>query len=141
MINRYIEYLFFNFYNWYLKMGLYRPKISPGPQTVLLFVMGSMGWLIFFYAMYEHVILRQNVKLNNVGRVVVVVMVLIFFFIYNKLFIDNDKYLEIYRKYKDFSESNLKKKRDLFLSFTIIFIPYLFGMTYTILNFLHVIPW
>jgi len=132
-----IEYLFFNIYNWYYQMSLSRPKINPSGQTVFLFSASLGGWCIVFWDFLMQVILHQNYNRRN-AEIITLALVFIFYYIFDRLFIDNSKYLEIYNKFKEYSRLNVKRKRDTALSFLIIFMPYLLIIVYGLLLLLGI---
>jgi hypothetical protein len=134
-----LEYLFFNVYNWYYKMSLYRPKVNPKVQTVFVFALCIGGWCIILFLLLVGVILHRPYNQRNV-MLVGASIIFLFYFIFDRVFIDSYKYLDIYNKYKEYAKTNVKGKRDTAISFLIIFMPYLLGMLYILLSIIGIVP-
>jgi uncharacterized membrane protein len=134
-----VNYLFFNIYNWFYKDGMYNRKIDPNIQTISIFVMGTMGWLGVFSAFYSHFIAHSDFLINNSYKLYIIGVVLFLMIFYNYYFFVNDKYLNIYHQYKIYSKENKNRKRDLVLSFIIIFFPFPLIVIYAVLMHLGII--
>lgn len=127
-----IEYLFFNIYNWYYEMSLYRPQVKAGPLTILMLSACNIGWIVLLFSVTVQEIMHRQFNTKTLGYIAFGIMIF-FQYVFNRIFIDNFRYLDIYNKYKDYSKSNPHKKRDTFVSFSIIFLPYFLIILYGVL--------
>ncbi len=118
-----VHYLFFNIYNWFYKDGMYNRRIDPSLQTVSVFVIGTGLWLVLIYNLLTKIFKIPNVYNTN-EKLTIGLVVLILMAFYNYYFISGDRYLRIYDQFKDFSMENKNKKRDLIISFSILFFPF-----------------
>lgn len=124
MMSKRIEYLFFNIYNWYYQMSLYRPAIKPGPQTIFLLSLSAGCWIFLPYFLCDRLILHFALPEKIMVPIMFIICVLLYVW-FSSLFIDNYKYLEIYNKYKVNAENTVKRKRDRLISFILVILPFL----------------
>jgi hypothetical protein len=123
------EYLFFNVYNWYNKMKLSGRKVDPGYLTVAIFAFSGSMWGFAIYLFCDHFFIHHYLQEKILGPCLAIVWVL-FYYLFSSALLDNYKYLDIYNKYKDYTTSNAKAKRDTLISILFVILPFLIVLTY-----------
>ena len=119
-----VRYLFFNIYNWYYKDGIYNRKIDPCDMAIYMFSLGTSFWLILILNVYSNIIYGSNLSYNKSYKIYYAITPVLAYVFYNNYFYFSDRYARIYNQFKDFSKTNINKKRDLIISFTILLVPF-----------------
>ena len=128
-----LDYLYFNFYKWYLKMKMNGRKIEPSSLAALALAMGSTMYTLIIYEFTLREVLHKKEDLTKSNsQIFAVVISLAFYFLYKNLYVDNWKLLKLYETYKD---SPVMGKMQLFLSFfLVLLLPLSFIILYLFLN-------
>jgi hypothetical protein len=128
-----IDYLCFNVYNWFYKMSLYRPNVSPGPQTVMLLSMGASAWVMLFWMSYLRFHHSYLSKVPS-STLYIAGIYILFFGIFRYILIDKNGLQKLFWKYEEKSKQSSNGKRELIISFSILLIPYLFIFMFAFLG-------
>ena len=113
-----LDYLYFNFYKWYLRMKLNGRNIEPSSLAAMALAMGSTMYTLIIYEFAWRELLRKKADITKGdAQIFSVLIALAFYFLYKYLYVDNWKYLKVYEAYKD---SPGMGKMQQFLSFFIV---------------------
>jgi len=127
-----IEYLYFNIYNHFYQRNYHSQDFYARIQAMYLVSLSAGGWMLLLETAYLRII-RHSWFSSKPGAILFAATVyLLTAFIFNHIFIVNEKDRKIYGKYEGEWNSNPKKKRDLLISVFVILVPYIFLVSLSI---------
>src|SRR5579872_5588533 len=130
-MKRRMDIIFFNIYNWYSELKLTQRFVDPVVMTLMAFTLSASFWIFLLYALCDHFFIHHLLQ-QNVLYICVLILGGILFNIFRKIFIERGQYLDIYSKYKDRYKTGKNRKRDLVISFTILYFPVLLLAIYSL---------
>ncbi|MHA4809612.1 hypothetical protein ACX0G9_15980 [Flavitalea flava] len=122
---KHVDYLYFNIYNYFYRLSLYRSSFNPRTQTMYLFSLGSGGWLLLMEAFYLHFFKHTRFSSPMQSTVFATSIYMLTTVFFNYYFIIKDRDLEIFGKYENAVKPKKKRKRHFFVSVFILAMPYL----------------
>jgi hypothetical protein len=131
---KWINYLFFNLYNWYYKDGMYNRRINPCDCAIYLLSLGTGFWLIVFGNLFSNIFYGSNLHYDKSQIMYYAIIPFLVYIFYNNYFYFSDRYLRIYNQFIEYSKTNGNKKRDLIITFTIVIIPFPIIVIWTIIS-------
>lgn len=118
-----IDYMFFNIYRWYYKMKTDGRKVNPPSITSMILGLCIGGWcflIIFLYFRF----MSHKTFIPNLYTYILIFISLISVGLINEFYSSHERYLRIYNRYLLLG-TNINKRGPIFLSFLLIFLPYL----------------
>ena len=122
---KHLDYLYFNIYNHFYKASQSRQGVNPRLQAMYLFALGSGGWLLLLEALYLHLVKHSRFSSHAGSTIFSASLYMLLAYLFNQIFIVQDRDLRIFSKYEESSNRNPKRKGHLILSFGILILPYL----------------
>lgn len=122
---KYVDYLYFNIYNYFYRLSLYRRSFNPRMQAMYLFSLGSGGWLLLMEALYLHFLKHTRFSSPMQSTIFATSIYMLTTVFFNYYFIIRDRDLEIYGKYEKTVKPKKKRKRHFFVSVCILAMPYI----------------
>ena len=127
-----IEYLYFNIYNHFYQRSYHAQDFYARMQAMYLVSLSAGGWMLLLETAYLRMIRHSWFSSKPGATLFAATVYLLTAFIFNHIFIVNEKDRKIYGKYEGEWNSNPKKKRDLLISVFVILIPYIFLVSLSI---------
>jgi hypothetical protein len=122
---KHVDYLYFNIYNYFYRLSLYRQTLNPRMQAMYVFSLGSGGWLLLFEAIYLHLFKHSRFSSKSESTVFAASLYFLTALLFHYIFIVKDRDLKIFGKYEELSNSNPKRKWHFIFSISILLLPYL----------------
>src|SRR5882757_1605132 len=129
---KHVDYLYFNVYNYFYRISQYRPSFNPRMQTMLLFSLGSGGWLLLLESCYLHLLKHARFASRGESSIFAISIYMLTALLFHYIFIFKDRDQKIFGKYEAFSNRNPKRTWHLIVSVSVLFIPYLALMAFAI---------
>jgi hypothetical protein len=127
-----IEYLYFNIYNHFYQRSYHSQDFYARMQAMYLVSLSAGGWMLLLETAYLRMIRHSWFSSKPGATLFAATVYLLTAFIFNHIFIVNERDRKIYGKYEGEWNSNPKKKRDLLISVFVILIPYIFLVSLSI---------
>jgi hypothetical protein len=128
-----LDYLYFNFYKWYLRMKLNGRKIEPSNLAALALAMGSALYTaVIFGLVWLKVLHRTTDITKGYVQISAIAITLLFYALYKNLYVDNWKYLKVYEAYKD--SPGMGKMQQFLSFFIVLLLPLTFVVLYIFLS-------
>jgi hypothetical protein len=121
-----IEYLYFNIYNHFYQRSYHAQDFYARMQAMYLVSLSAGGWMLLLETAYLRMIRHSWFSSKPGATLFAATVYLLTAFIFNHIFIVNERDRKIYGKYEEEWDRNPKKKRDLLISVFVIMIPYIF---------------
>ena len=121
---KHVDYLYFNIYNYFYKLSLYRQSINPRIQTMYLFALGSGGWLLLLESVYLHFIRHSRFTTRGESTLFAGAIYMLTAVLSNYIFVIKDRDLKIFGKYEELSNQHPKRNWHLVASLCILLLPY-----------------
>jgi hypothetical protein len=130
---KHIDYLYFNIYNHFYRISLYKQSLNVRIQAMYLFSLGSGGWLLMLEALYLHTIRHSWFPSRSAASIFAFFLYILSAALFNYIYIVKDRDLKIFDKYEDLSESNPRRRRHLIISMAVLMVPYLVLISFAII--------
>ncbi len=122
---KHIDYLYFNIYNYFYRISQYRQSFTVRIQAMYLFSLGLGGWILLVEALYLHIIKHAWFSSSVQSTFFAISIYMLTAVLFNYIFIVKHRDLKIFGQYEELSNKNPRRKRHLFISLSVILIPYL----------------
>jgi hypothetical protein len=130
---KHIDYLYFNIYNYFYRIGLYKENFNARTQAMYLFSLGSGGWLLLMQSMYLHFIKHTRFASRIESTIFAASIYMLTASLFNYIFIVKHRDLKIFGKYEELSNQNPKRKVHLIISASILLMPYALLLVFAVL--------
>lgn len=130
---KHVDYLYFNIYNYFYRIGLDRQHFNARIQAMYLFSLGSGGWLLFLEALYLHMIRHAWFSSKEESTIFAVSLYMLTAVLFNYIFIVKDRDLKIFGKYEKLSIRDPKRKMHFIISVGVLIMPYLALISFAII--------
>ena len=134
---KHVDYLYFNIYNYFYRMNLYRQSVNHRIQAMYLFSLGLGGWLLLMESIYLHTIKHSRFTSPIESTIFASSIYLLTAAFFNYIFIVRDRDQKIYGKYEEKFMQNPKRKQHFFISLGILILPYLAMISFAVLSPRH----
>ena len=126
-----IDYLYFNIYNHFYQRS-YASQFFVRIQAMYLFSLSVGGWMLLMETAYLRMIRHSWFSSKPLATIFAATVYLLTAFIFNHIYIVNERDRKIFGKYEEEWDRNPNKKRDLIISVFVIVVPYLFLVSISI---------
>ncbi len=120
-----IDYLYFNIYNHFYQRSYQARDFYARIQALYLFSLSVGGWILFLEATYLRVFRHSWFSSKPASALFAAAVYLFTAYLFNHIFIVNERDRKIFGKYEEAWDRNPNKKRDLIISAFIIVVPYI----------------
>src|SRR5437773_3347656 len=107
---KHVDFLYFNVYNYFYRISQLRPSFNPRMQTMLLFSLGSGGWLLLLESLYLHLIKHARFASKGESTFFAVAIYMLTAVLFHYIFIFKDRDQEIFGKYESLSNKSPKRR-------------------------------
>src|SRR6186713_1688138 len=94
-----LDLLYFNIYNYFFNVGTCRQNFNARFQAMYLFALGAGGWLLFFQALYFHIV-DERFASRSTSTIFAGSIFILAGIVCNYIFIVKDRDLKIFGKYE-----------------------------------------
>ena len=130
---KHIDYLYFNIYSYFYRIGQYRQSVNARVQAMYLFSIGLGGWLLLFQSLYLHLVKHTRFSSRVESTLFAIAIYMLTGVLSNYIFIVKHRDLKIFGKYEDLLDQNPKRKIHLLISIGILLLPYLVLFSFAII--------
>src|ERR1700733_2147226 len=130
---KHIDYLYFNIYSYFYRIGQYRQSVNARVQAMDLFSIGLGGWLLLFQSLYLHLVKHTRFSSRVESSLFAIAIYMLTGVLSNYIFIVKHRDLKIFGKYEDLLDQNPKRKIHLLISIGILLLPYLVLFSFAII--------
>lgn len=118
---KWLDYLYYNIYNWYYKDGNSNGKVDPTFMVSLMFAFSGSWWAAFLTHIISRIVYHYDIGRHYKEYIYFFLIPgIVFGVIINELYLSDLKYMKVYRR---FSNEAGNKKAGFVLSFSFIFLP------------------
>jgi len=135
---KHVDYLYFNIYNYFYRISLYKESFNPRIQAMYLFSIGSGGWLLLLESLYLHLIKHSRFASKAQSGFLAISVYMLTAVLFNYIFIIKNRDQQIFGRYEALSDQNPKGKLHFIISISILLIPYLALVSLAIIFSRHV---
>src|SRR5579859_3448463 len=122
---KHIDYLYFNIYNYFYRLSLYRRSLNFRSQAMYLFSIGSGGWLLLLESIYLHFVKHTRFASPMQSMIFASSIYILTAALFHYIFIVKDRDQAIYGKYEELADQHPKQKRHFLISIFVLALPYL----------------
>ena len=130
---KHVDYLYFNIYNYFYRISLYRQSVNHRMQTMYLFSLGLGGWLLLMESVYLHTIKHSRFTSPIQSTIFAASIYLLTAAFFNYIFIVRDRDQKIFGKYEAHFKEHPKRKQHFFVSMAVLILPYLVMASFAII--------
>ncbi|GGB03582.1 hypothetical protein [Puia dinghuensis] len=130
---KHVDYLYFNIYNYFYRLSLYRQSMNFRTQAMYLFSIGSGGWLLLFESIYLHFIKHTRFTSPMQSMIFAGSVYALTAALFHYIFIVKDRDQKIFGKYEGLVDAHPKQRRHLLISLSVLALPYVALITFAML--------
>jgi hypothetical protein len=122
---KHVDYLYFNIYNYFYRIGADRQHFNVRIQAMYLFSLGSGGWLLLLEALYLHMIRHAWFSSKEESTIFAASLYMLTAVLFNYIFIVKDRDQKIFGKYEKLTIRDPRRKMHFIISVGVLIMPYL----------------